>query len=343
MLRIFPLLQVPDRFLKGQWGFLSWNLGVCLHNLFSHKKRFDLVFTISTPVADHLTGLFLKKWLKVPWVAFFSDPWVDNPFVVNPYCHLHAWLQKKVLERADTLIFVTQELRDVVLGKYPSSYFDKSFTIPHSYCSYFSSLLPKRSSADSDKVIFRYVGTITRASTPEPLMAGIALAKEKKKNIESQFQFEFIGQSFIDLQKLRRKYNIGKEILEVPRVSYLESLSYMKGADVLVSLTVGSKKNIFLPSKSIEYIGARRPLFGIIPKVGIAADLVRRSRGFLADSSDSEEIADCILEIVEEKRKNRLEEHVPTEDFVRRFSAERVAGEYAAVFEKAIAQSEIIG
>ncbi|MDD5195681.1 MAG: hypothetical protein PHQ96_08440, partial [Candidatus Omnitrophica bacterium] len=72
------ILRVPDLFSNGRWSFLSWNINTCLKILFSRKNKFDLIFTVSTPVADHVSGLILKKVLNLPWVVFFSDAWVDN-------------------------------------------------------------------------------------------------------------------------------------------------------------------------------------------------------------------------------------------------------------------------
>jgi hypothetical protein len=32
------------------------------------------------PMTDHLVGLSLSRKYRIPWIARFSDPWVDNPY-----------------------------------------------------------------------------------------------------------------------------------------------------------------------------------------------------------------------------------------------------------------------
>lgn len=38
-------------------------------------QRFDLVFSSSFPITAHLIARQLHRWLRVPWVAEFRDPW----------------------------------------------------------------------------------------------------------------------------------------------------------------------------------------------------------------------------------------------------------------------------
>ncbi|MFC1576900.1 hypothetical protein ACFL3N_01025 [Candidatus Omnitrophota bacterium] len=333
-----PMLQIPDRFGMPSWSFLSWNLGICLKSIFSGRRSFDLIFSVSEPVSDHITGLLLKMRTKLPWVAFFSDPWVNNPEAGgHPYLGLqvHKFLQKRVIENADFLIFVTKETRDFVLGQYPSDHLNKCFVIPHSFYPDIDSISPGRPLKDTGRVLFRHIGISTSARTPKPLMAGISIAKKKIRNIESHFQFEFIGRSCFCIRQLRKKYDIGKELIEIPSVNYLESLRRMKGADVLINLDMDSKVNLSLQSKLVEYVGARRPIFGITPKDGASADLIRETNGFLASPDRPEEIADCIIEIVKKKQKGELALHVPGDIIVDRYNVKNEIKEYAKVFEKA--------
>src|ERR1051325_6091651 len=40
----------------------------------------DVLVTFAFPLVDNVIGLELKRRLKLPWLAHFSDPWVDSPF-----------------------------------------------------------------------------------------------------------------------------------------------------------------------------------------------------------------------------------------------------------------------
>ncbi|MDD5195856.1 MAG: glycosyltransferase, partial [Candidatus Omnitrophica bacterium] len=332
-------LRVPDLFSNGRWSFLSWNINTCFKILFSRKNKFDLIFTVSTPVADHVSGLILKKVLNLPWVVFFSDAWVDNSSAcqnLNGALKAHKFFQRKVIEKADALLFITEELRNTFLARYSVDYRYKCFVVPHSFYPDFDSIIPHRNAEDGNKLLFRYVGSSTVSRSPEILLSAIALSKKLSSGIEKSFKFEFIGRAYPGLKGLIKKYALEKEVFEIPPVSYLESLRYMRGADVLININSDAKTDIFLPSKLIEYLGARKPIFGIVPKEGSCADLIREANGFLAQPDNPEEIADKIIEIVKKKEKKELRRHLPDNSAIDKYRIENVAKEYAKVFNGVI-------
>src|SRR5215471_839860 len=44
------------------------------------QTRFDGIVTFAQPWSDHLVGLNVHRATKLPWVAHFSDPWIDSPY-----------------------------------------------------------------------------------------------------------------------------------------------------------------------------------------------------------------------------------------------------------------------
>src|SRR4051812_4008837 len=48
------------------------------------ERRPDAVVSFAQPWSDHLIGLALHRETRIPWVAHFSDPWVDSPYAVGP-------------------------------------------------------------------------------------------------------------------------------------------------------------------------------------------------------------------------------------------------------------------
>jgi hypothetical protein len=325
------LLGVP------RWSFPCWNAGVCCRGLFMRRERFDLILTISTPVADHLTGYLLKKRLAIPWAAFFSDPWIASPAmheVARRYLGIHRAVKKKIFDNADLLIFVTDETRDRELEGFSSQHREKSCVIPHGFYPRFAEVVPLAPAADSQKTLFRYIGMFTPPRTPEPIMAGIAAAKRQQPDIERHFQFELIGRPYAGMTELKNKYMLGTELLEIPAVRYSESLGYMKGADVLVHVDGAGETNLFLASKLVEYIGAGKPILGITLETGTAAALIRDARGFVASRDCAEAIGACIRDVVQKKLNRQLDEHTPTEQLTACYHTTQIAQRYASAFDQ---------
>ena len=69
-----PLKHLPDE--KRVWvgGALRASRGALA------EQPADLLVTFAQPWSDHLVGLRLHRETGLPWVAHFSDPWVDSPY-----------------------------------------------------------------------------------------------------------------------------------------------------------------------------------------------------------------------------------------------------------------------
>lgn len=334
IVRLFPIFNFDISNMPTPSSFPFWNLPLCFKFYFNRaliQNKFDFIFSISTPVSDHISGLFLKKLTKLPWISYFSDPWLRNPYRYGKVNKVQKYFHKKVVEKSDALIYNTKEIRDLELEFYPE-YKEKSFVIPQSYYSGIDEIKENRN-LNSERTVFRYVGEFYGIRTPESLLSAISMAKKKEKGIEKCFQFEFIGRPFSKLNEMKQKYGITSEVIEMPLVSYLDSLSYMKGADVLVHMDANLEINYFIASKLVEYVGCKKPILGITSQTGTAADLIREANGFVV-GHDPEKIADAIINIVRMKRSNELVAHCPSEELRSRYSIETIAKKYAEIFLK---------
>ncbi len=94
-----------------------------MDELAARQFRPDVLITFGVPMSDHLLGLRLKQTLGVPWVAHFSDPWLDNAFHRHNVLSnlVNRRLERSVIAAADRLIFPSVETIDLVMRKYPPS------------------------------------------------------------------------------------------------------------------------------------------------------------------------------------------------------------------------------
>jgi glycosyltransferase involved in cell wall biosynthesis len=257
----------------------------------SERYRPDIVVTFSFPLIDAIIGLELKRQYGFPWLAHFSDPWVDNSFKnFDRFTKvLNSKLERKVMESADRIVFTSTETAELVMSKYDPELACKVRTVPHA----FEPDLFRSSSNSYSCLPVRFLGDLYHDRTPKPLFTALERLLISDPALVKKFTFEIIG----DLHQLNlMELGLGRlpECLVVvkPRVNYSESLSLMSSASGLMVIDAPvpqNRKSVFLPSKLIEYVGAGRPVVGLTPP-GTAADLIHDLGGWVADPTDPHEL-----------------------------------------------------
>lgn len=254
--------------------------------------RPDVLVTFGHPWVDHEIGLELKRRLGLPWIAHFSDPWVDNPLVGMTSEAARSALRRReaaVIETAARVIFTSQETVDLVMDNYPSHLRNRTVVLPHCFD---DTLFAPRPPVE--RGVIRCLGKFYGERQPDVLIEALRVIYRERPDILSGIRFEIIG-NYSERSTIRPE---GVPCLSFrPAVPYLQSLKLMAGAEALFLIDAPSEVSVFLPSKLIEYIGAGRPVFGITP-AGTAEDLIRRYGGVTADPSDGPAVVEMIINIV---------------------------------------------
>jgi glycosyltransferase involved in cell wall biosynthesis len=248
--------------------------------------RDDVLVTFGQPMVDHLAGLQIRRTTGVRWIAHFSDPWTDNPF--DPDASRWRVAESEVLAAADLAVFTSQETVDLVFAKYPAAWRQKARVLPHAFD---ASLFPE-ASPEGRSINVRYIGNLFAGRGPEPLLDALVVLNRRAPESLKDVKFEFIGGVPAGANSDPRLSQLPEGcVVFVPRVSYRESLSLMKSADLLLNIDASATVSVFLPSKLVEYVGAGRPIFGIVPP-GTSARVIRDLGGWVADPDKPDEIAD---------------------------------------------------
>lgn len=262
------------------------------------KKVPGVIVTFSQPISNHLSGLQIKKNLGLPWLAHFSDPWTDNIYArYNRVSKcLHSYLENRVFQVADGLIFTSEELVGLLKKRYPSLS-HKMHYLPHCYDSALfkavaASVRDRSSVASSEFLVFRYLGDFYGKRSPEILFQAVESLCRSGSSEISKLRIEFYGRPW--REDLSVKYPLSSRLIrQYPSVSYKESLRLMTESDALILIDAQAECSLFFPSKLVDYIGADKPILAITPE-GTAASIARSVGGVVVPLV-VDEIAKAIL------------------------------------------------
>jgi len=301
--------------------------------------RPDTVVTFAQPFSDLLVGLEIKRRFRLPWLAHFSDPWVDNPFSkLKPLTRSrNAELERKVVSNADMLVFTSEETLELVMAKYPAELRQKARVLPHLYD---SSLFTGRRPSRDHELVIRYVGDFYGPRTPLPLINSLIAVFERDPKVLENVRVELIG--LVDEKMVHEAAGgrLPNGLLSVHRsVPYRKSLELISSADGLLVIDAPTETNVFLPSKIVDYIGAGRPILGITPK-GASARLINELGGMVAAPNDAEEMSRQLVRFVGllEQRRNSGSTETWGDPLVReRYEARHVAERFKTMLREMIA------
>jgi len=125
-----------------------------------------------------------------------------------------------------------------------------------------------------------------------------------------------------------RRFNLEAIVSSVGRTDYEQSLQYIESATICVLVEAEMAEGIFLPSKVIDYISARKPILALSPRVGVVSDLVSGGGIIRVDAGDSRSIKDAIHGFYKDFKQGTLSRRLPSDAQLDQFRPELVARKF---------------
>ena len=257
------------------------------------KENFDVIASFGLQWSSHLLALEVKKFSNLPWLAHFSDPWVDNAYHkrIWPISAINRKQERAVCETAEALCFTTEATHKLVTEKYGANVYEKGLVVPHCFD---KSLYPHVAENQDNVLSLVHVGSFYGRHNPNNFLEAFALFKKENPKLAKKVLVTFVGLDGAKYKTRLTELNIAENFSFVGKVPYLESLAYMKKATVLFSIDVVSKS---LLSKLPDYIGANKPLLAISDPGSPTFLYVEKLHGLTADQQDVPAIASALKKL----------------------------------------------
>lgn len=298
--KLFPLLlPLPDP--ADPWVKRATLAGKQL----LRNKKYQAVLSFGQPWTSHIAGQNLKRISNLPWLAHFSDPWVDNPYSQGLSAGQQAKmfeLERTVMASADKLIFTNKPAASVAMRKYPQNWKRKVDIIPHA----FDHKMITRSAQPpikSNCMRFVYTGSFYGLRNPRNLILALGGMRQP-----GNVMVEIAGliKDVETYKRLANKIGVGDMVKFSSQMTYRESLNLAAKADVLLLIDAPSEKSLFLPSKLVDYLIFEKPILGITPKKGAAADLLYELSYPVAPPDDVDKIMAAMQKMFKQWQSHKL-------------------------------------
>jgi glycosyltransferase involved in cell wall biosynthesis len=310
------ILQIPDAY-----RFWAKNAFSASSKILSKDKP-EVIYTTSGPYSTHFVGLQLKNKYHIPWLADFRDPWNTN--LITPYLPgyrtLNKILERKVINNADRVVCVSEPWLENIKSNSRKN-LNKFILIENGYDE--DDIKLSSFPNYSDKFTITHIGSFYRNRKPIEFI----------KAVEN-----LIGSNLIPIDEFRIIF-IGKNIKGlIPKYAPFESYQYVAHKYLLkfriqttlflLILNTSPENKGNYSGKIYEYIAANRPILGIVPKGGVAEDLIQKTNTGICVNGNSDEIAKAIL-ILYQKWKRHSWDWRPKRQIIQQFTRRKMTAKLA--------------
>jgi Glycosyltransferase Family 4 len=270
------------------------------------KGKINCILTSCPPYSVHIVGLLAKMMTKVKWVADFRDPWMTKGVKkAFPTCALSkkidAWLEKKVVQKSDLVMFNVQQLRDAYKDKYTSESANKFVHIPNGIDS--ELLADIRTVNKYDKFTLSYTGTFYIGRSPEPIFKAITQLYHEGRVDLRNLTIKLVGScqyvGSYSIHTMIHAYGLEQVVEVSDPVSYMTALKIIRKSHLALLFAPGQPYQI--PGKIYDYIGVGTTILAITGK-GATSDLIQLTNcGRAFDPSAIEDIKEFIFQTMTSK------------------------------------------
>lgn len=271
------------------------------------ENHIDAIITTGPPHSMHLIGLRLKKYFpNLKWVADFRDPWTNIDFYKDLHLmkwadNLHRRLEKQVVQSADAITVVSTGMKEEfrlikpnALHIIPNGFddddvqivqppLDKYFTISH-------------------------IGTMNNARNPLVIWKALKSLCAGDENLNKDLKIQLVGKIDFSVLEAVKKYGLKKHLIKIDYLTHDEAIVKQQSSQVLL-LLINRSANAkgILTGKFFEYMASKRPVLGVGPLDGDAAQVLNETgAGVMVDFDDVEAAKKAIVHYYELYKKNQL-------------------------------------
>lgn len=321
-------LFVPD----AQVGWVPFAIRAAM--TLCKQQHVDAVWTTSSPYSAHLIGFALKRWLGLPHIADFRDPWTENAMDLIGHKPLQRRLEGAVVRQADRVVGVTPGIVNFLRDAYCPTTPDKFAVIPNGYDPADFSGVHRAPPAGPLRFVFTgaFYGKIEIGPFLLALSRFLQNTPAARRHVEVRLIGQFDRQTNLQYLELVDRLGLGANVDRLGYVSHHMSVRALQNAHVLLlPVFAGRGAAHHMPGKIFEYLAANRPILALADR-GVAADLITEARaGVVVHPADLSGMERALAALWATYEAHGALPHTPDHAVIERFSRIHGAAKLADV------------
>jgi glycosyltransferase involved in cell wall biosynthesis len=264
---------IPDMRL----GWLSQARQAVLESF--DKQKYDCLLISLPPYSLGLLAADLFREERLPVILDMRDPWSGNPYKLHPtpfHASRDLALELKAVSAVPYGVSAYARLLSFYDKQIPQFRRDNWVTIPNGFDEDdFKTLSGQKPQTDRFNIAFS--GSFySHINNPEPFFKALIRLKEVDESAFNRIHFYHIGKANINMARLVKRFKLDSKVTEMGYVPHKEALEQLAGMDAFVFILDDRdpRSANTIGGKVYEYLRLRKPILGLVPEQGEAADLI---------------------------------------------------------------------
>lgn len=277
-------------------------------------------------------GVYMARKYGIKWIANWNDPYPISRFP-KPYGNGEkaklSYFERRLYDDMQKYISVytypNSRLRDYMLKCFTFSKKEQTLVIPHMA----HSIIPISNIKKHDKKLrLVHCGDVSKPRNPKLFFEALSNIANK----HSQFiECYFIGKYDSDLPTfVANNPYLCRIVHFMAPMQYKESIEFISSCDINLIIEVQCEEGIYLPTKFVDSIQCKVPVFCVSPSVGVLNDLVKRYPvGYCSDNTSLVDIEEKLLSMIDDFSKDSLPRI--SKDIVPEFFEDAILSQYKTI------------
>jgi glycosyltransferase involved in cell wall biosynthesis len=294
----------------------------------------SLIYSTSPNMTNHLVALSLRRSSGLPWVAEFRDLWAGSsvrPARSKMRAAAERRLERRVCERADHLVFVSEDNRQRFVVDYGLPW-ERTSVIPNGFDPADFSMLP--AAAVFPRFSIAHAGFLYDGQRdPSCLFAALRGLADAGSLTLQEVQIDFYGRFDPTVHGRLAECGLESRVRWHGYLAYEDLLPRLRRAYCL--LLVLHRSNDMLPAKLFDYMGCGRPVIAVCPPDSAAGAIVCSTGiGAVVDHDDVEGMKRVLLAHWQRWKQGDPQSTQVDASALRMYTRPYQAGQLAALFDQ---------
>ncbi len=279
----------------------------------------DVIYVTAPPYSSYFIALLLHIVFSIPFVVDMRDAWSLNPWLMKEKTrlkqHMELLLEHLIIRHASKVICVLAPMYKDYKAHYPE-YYRKFITITNGFdVDDFKGVVPIKRDGRFNIV---YTGRLPARCSLSSFFNAVKLLEKTQPELVSNIHITFVGELSKDKEDMLTALSVNRYVTCAGYVSHAKSISYLKGADVLLLLGRGENDRAMLPGKVFEYIAARKPILALMDPHCATARIVRHApdHRIIANEDQNAQLIASALKGLYRQYFNKKVEFPPSNEYL---------------------------